>query len=539
LFITQKWYDLCLSWRARKQTYASASGRESVSQSDGYRLVQQLGNGLAGGVFLAETATGSAAIRQFQTQAEPGSAEWHSYREHFLQGARQAASLGHPRIVSVIEVIDEGVEAYVAMEYVPNETLAAVIGREFFTPEKANYLLRLVAIALDYAHQNGVTHGDVKPSNIFIMPQGMAKIGDFAISPRARRGRQGDLPAEWVHPCLTPEHILSPQSIGPRSDQYSLAAIAYHLYTGNALFAGQPDLGPAIVRGAIPAPSGLRRNVSRSTDASLLKALSRNPQQRYASCLEFVERLEASLSPEEIAAPTEKSQRKVIYAGFGGLAAVVIIAAMVWPHPQPKPKPLVQQPAAAAAPEDNEKPAKQPVRSSVGKKTNSQVSGQTDRGSIGAGDTDSSIRVARRAPFPDSGPQTSPPPTTRTGAVVDPGFPFPVAVEDRVSLSIFSRTKPIEPGLSFSVKDPTLGELAAGDLKVAVSVNGPLPKGQLSLLWMLDGVPMDLKTVTVKAVEGRGLTWAEYGNEPTPGTYRVVLTADKKVLKDLTFRITP
>jgi hypothetical protein len=531
-----------------------------VSQSDGYRLVEQLGQGLSGGVFLAESAAGRVAIRQFQTQAEPSSAEWLAQREHFLQGARQAAGLMHSRIVSVLEVIDEETDAYVAMEYVCGETLANALGREFYTPEKANYLLRNLAVALDYAHQNGVTHGDLKPSNIFVLPQGGWKIGDFAISPRTWRERPGDFPAAWVHPYLAPEAIAAPQTIGPRTDRYALAAIAYHLYTGEPMFAGSDDAGSAIVRGVIPAPSRIKRQVLSAADAVLLHALSPDPQRRYGSCLEFVDSLEASLAPQEpvaAAALAGFGGNKLFYGlGALGLIAAGVVAAALWPFHTPH--------TVAKAPPDVKTTDARPAdsREADGRRAVEKTA-------------TTQIVEAKRSPLPKTNPVLNQEkPTERPaqdaaiviasvpprhaaagnyrGASVEPyrssGAGLPDSLADGTgkqsdprgtSLQIFSRNRVVDLSIGISMKDPALGELAEGDLKVAVSVSSPLPKGRLSVEWLLDGHRMNLKAVDPQQLTSRSGAVLEYGNEPTPGTYRVVLRAENNILKELTFRITP
>ena len=99
-------------------------------------------------------------------------------------------------------------------------------------------------------------------------------------------------------------------------------------------------------------------------------------------------------------------------------------------------------------------------------------------------------------------------------------------------LDIYSRDHRLENGTTFSSQDPTLGELGQGDIKAKVTVFGALPKGKLMIEWVLDQVPMDAKIIRPNSV-------VEYGNEPTPGTYRVVLRLDAKPVQTFTFRITP
>jgi serine/threonine-protein kinase len=538
-----------------------------------------LGHGISGGVFLAEMATGRVAIRQFQSSAEPSGADWLAQRDHFLQGARQASSLVHPRIVTVLDVIDEDPEAYVATEYVSGETLANALTRDSFTPERANYLLRNVAVALDYAHQNGVTHGDVKPSDIFVSPQGGAKIGDFAISPRAWRGRPPEFSQGWIHSYLAPEVITSPQTIGPWSDRYSLAAVAYHLHTGAPLFAGmQPDEGPAIARGVIPAPSNTKRHISASTDAVLLRALSRDPQQRYRSCLEFVDALDASLAPQEPAAAvaipihTRAVNNKLLFGlGALGLVAAGAVAAALWSsHTKPLPaeiksaqgktaEPPRMEQHQAVQPAANVPLARQAPPGEVLLATRRQEPMVVNTLPANPSGKPSPIPAQPRAPlakaeFSSQSPRTPAysPPISRPAIPAPPVNDSPPATFQTalgqggkpgdprgMDLRIFSRGNEIGAGGSFSMKDPRLGELADGDLRAAISASGPVPKGRLSVEWWLDKVRMNLKMVAPQQLGARGGAVVDYGNEPTPGEYRVILRNETTVLKDFTFRITP
>ena len=574
----QKWYDLALSFYACDdfETYVCSRVKtcESIRRLPARSTTGTwyCGRRVPGG----NCHTGRVAIRQFQSLAEPSSAEWQAQRDHFLQGAHQAANLVHPRIVGVLDVIDENPEAYVATEYISSETLATVLSRESLTPERANYLLRGVALALDYAHQNGVTHGDVKPSDIFILPQGGAKIGDFAISPRAWPGRPTEFPQGWIHPYLAPEAITSPQTIGPWSDRYSLAAVAYHLYTGTPLFAGiLPDAGPAIVRGVVPAPSIIKQQISVSIDAVLLRALSRDPQQRYRSCLEFVDALDASLAQHEQIAVVVPMQARTgnnkLLLGLGalGLVAGGAVAAALWSsHTKPLPAEVKSAPVQTAdAPRIEppssgqirgcraavrraitiEPPARQaPTGDPVTRKRQEQTVVNTPDSSSG-----------KRNPFPVppvSAARTDyTAPVTRSSIAPSPvNEPAPRGVSDgarpgweskgdprEMDLRVFSRRNEISAGFNVSMKDPTLGEMSDGDLTAAVSANGPLPKGRLSVEWWLGNVRMNMKMLTPQQLSARGGVVVDYGNEPTPGDYRVILRSETSVLKEFTFRIIP
>lgn len=539
-----------------------------MADSEGYQLVKELGTGLSGSVYLSEHESGQVAVRRFISTSQPGSREWKTERSEFLEAARQAAGLDQPRIIKTLEVIDDGDEAFVAMEFVTADTLESVLKSETFTPEQANHLLRKIALTLDYAHRQGVIHGDLKPSNIFVMADRSVKVGDFAISPRARKSRS-HFPPEWSHPYLSPEHF-APENLGPRSDQYSLACIAYHLYTGQPPFAGN-ELRSAILFGQPLPPSTVRRNFPLAVDAVILKALSRNPDDRYGSDTELLDNLDAAInrgakpaagsrpSTPVMPMPAKRTSSKLLFIETALALAAILIAAFLYnarreadkkiapiatisvpttpeaeltttvaPPVQPKPKP--SSVTAVATP-----PTPVPITAPTSTPPVARIPSATVRPAVKDSPPNPSIESSPRARAERPNPRQPDPPTNpTTPAPEQPKRPEPMSPmqANGIDLAIFSRTRKIEPGLSFSYRDPGLGELAHGDLKALVQSAGPAPKGKLILDWVVDDVPMDSKFVTPNRL-------IEYGNEPTAGTYRVILRLDNKQLKSLVFRITP
>lgn len=523
-----------------------------MSDSENYRLIRQLGTGLAGPVYLAESDTGQVVVRQFRSQSSPGSPAWTSERRHFLAAARQAATLVQSRIVQTREVIDEGDEAFVAMEYVPAETLDPVLKRGDLLPERANYLLRRMALTLDYVHQKGLAHGDLKPSNVFALPERSVKISDFAISPRARTDH-GPLPPEWAHPYVSPEHFTAPESIGPRADRYSLAAIAYHLYTGRSPFdEWGADLRAAILTGDMPLASSLREHLSPRVDGVFQKALSRDPQQRYESSMEFVDALEASLtSAAGVAVPVNRRAFNPLYLLAGLLAAGILGAALLISSGKGRAvKPTSAPPQTQAEAPPIVKPdVKDPVQLNG---TDPKVAKKPPAPPAKDGGTTAPSPLPGPVPVKPNGGKTEPqiavsvPPKPLISNHVlpiggqpvrggDPGQipidPLPTTQVKSLDLAIYSRSRKLENSVAFPYNDPTLGELGHGDLKAVVQVTGPVPKGKFTLEWLVEGMRMDARTITPNHV-------IEYGNEPTAGTYVVKLRLDAKELKTFVFRIT-
>ena len=486
-----------------------------MSASQGYQLLQRLGNGAAGAVYLAESERGRVAIRQFESKAEINSQAWQSERQRFLEAGRQALGLKHPRIVPVLEVIDEAGEAFVAMEYVAAETLATAMAARRLRPEETDVVLRQVAMALDFAHGRGVIHGDLKPSDIFLTPKG-ARVSDFAISPRAWQPEHQALPASLLHGYLSPEHLRDPASVGARSDQYSLAVIAYQMYTGQSPY-GESARDPrsAILYAPVVPPSQVEPGLPKSIDAPLLKALDRDPNGRYNSCMEAVAFLGAGFITHAGVAG-EKRSSTGIYAVVGALLLVLLAALWWWwpTHKAPrigdkKNIPTQGSPASAA----NRNPGGETTKTAAVKGIGSS------KGTSKAKDHSTD---GQYPPIPPKAPPSDPPPTPDVPAA------------QGLTIDVLSRrTHKIERDSSFRVGDTELGEMAQGDLTAMISFEGQhMPRGPLVLEWALDGVVVD----RVKASLNQ---FIEYGNEPSAGSYRVTVKLNGRPIQSFTFRITP
>jgi eukaryotic-like serine/threonine-protein kinase len=476
-----------------------------VNKLGAYRFIRDLGSGPDGPVYLARGPAGEVAIRKFQPEGSTP-----RDRERFLAAGRLQMVLTDPSIVQTLEVIDEAEDAAVVMQYSSAATLQqALIGSDLSLAQ-TNVVLRSVALALDFAHSRGVVHGNLKPASIFLLPGQQAAVRDFAISLNARRDPAQPLPGHLRHPYLSPEHSDVPMFLDARSDQYSLAAIAYELYTGRLPSGSAPDYaGPGTTQTL--APSLVNRDLPSRVDAPLMRALSRNPAHRYSCCIEFISALSASLPANR----KSTTRRFAVPAAILGFVVIASAAGYSLFHTEKKPRvvPVVAQTAVVHPPV-----VVQPDSQKTKPKKEKHTQNTPEVSSIAA-----------------DAPKKLPPFALIAPEIVKAAESAPtVSPAMNVSIKILSRSRLILKDSSFAIDEPTLGELGHGDLKALVLVDGgSVQPGRLTLEWTVNGVVTDRQKAVVpnEAVE--------YNNEPTSGAYKITVRLDGRPVHDFNFRITP
>jgi tRNA A-37 threonylcarbamoyl transferase component Bud32 len=262
-----------------------------------YKIVRELGRGAMGVVYHAidPNIGRPVAIKTIHLGVGRKPEEQERLRERLLREARSAGILSHPGIVTIYDVEHQGEVAYIAMEYVDGPTLDHVLSeRATIPPSKLFSVLSQTAAALDYAHQKGIVHRDIKPANIMIAADGTCKITDFGIA-KITASDQFTMTGAIVG---TP-HYMSPEqvqghSVDGRSDQFSLAVIAYEALTGEKPYTGEhlTTVVYKIVTEEPPPPHHLNPSLSGPIDTVLRKALAKKPDARFSTCQEFVETLE-------------------------------------------------------------------------------------------------------------------------------------------------------------------------------------------------------------------------------------------------------
>lgn len=273
----------------------------AVSEHVGrYAIGRELGHGGMGVVFEAHDPligrTVALKTIRLEGRGTPAEREW--LRERLFREARSAGALSHPNIVTIH---DSGVHedlAFIAMECVDGPTLQhRLAAPERMERREVLHILRQAAAALDYAHEAGVVHRDIKPSNIML--QGTTvKITDFGIAKLTRMEQVTSTGLTMGTPnYMSPEQIQG-HAVDGRSDQFSLAVVAYEMVTGDKPFRGESlaSLVHQIVYADRPRAGAVVPDLPAAVDEVLQRALARSSQDRYATCAEFVQRLEEAFT---------------------------------------------------------------------------------------------------------------------------------------------------------------------------------------------------------------------------------------------------
>ncbi|MDP7039300.1 MAG: serine/threonine-protein kinase [Myxococcota bacterium] len=280
-----------------------------------YSLIDKIGIGGMAEVFLArhtgvEGFEKEIVIKRIRSHLS----ESPEFVNMFLGEAKLAAQLNHPSIVQIYDLGKIKDSFFIAMEYIPGRDMSAVIPKSKLTgiPFPLEYAFKIaghVCEALYYAHtkadQMGVplniVHRDVSPENIRVAWTGTVKILDFGIAKAATQiheTKAGQIKGKVS--CMSPEQVLG-KTVDRRSDIFSLGIVLYEWISGFKLFSGDNDLAIMnnIIEGKIYPPSYFRDNIPAEAETILMKALEKNPKDRYQSAADMQLDIDTFLAEHE------------------------------------------------------------------------------------------------------------------------------------------------------------------------------------------------------------------------------------------------
>ena len=266
-----------------------------------YVLTGELGRGAMGVVYGAmDPLIGrNVAVKVIHLQVRSDSKEAEFMRDRLFREARAAGRLFHPGIVVILDVGQEATSPSSRWSAWtdPPSSERWPRGKRLKIADSLD-ILRQTAAALDYAHQNGVVHRDIKPANIMLHKGITVKVADFGIAKNmsTEYGTMAGM-IMGTPSYMSPEQIDA-QPVDGRSDQFSLAVVAYELLSGNRPFQGPSlaTLAHMIVYGDRPSIRSTDPTLPPGLDEVLHRGLARKPEDRYANCTEFVAALDAELN---------------------------------------------------------------------------------------------------------------------------------------------------------------------------------------------------------------------------------------------------
>ena len=328
----------------QRQIDVLAEGNAAPTKIGKYHIVRELGRGGMGVVYEAEDQElhRRVALKMLLGSLHADPQETALEEERFIRESRLSANLPkHPHLVGVYEAGTASGRRFIAMEFVEGRQFSDWRSKGSVTIRQQVTVLRDVAMAVDHAHRHGVIHRDLKPQNILIDSKNQPHVTDFGLAKRTSRQATLSLTASGLvmgtPAYMAPEQAEGKKDVDRRADIWALGVMLYEILTGRLPFTGQTPIEILMktVNEPVPLPSsffprGTHVTLDRTIEDICLKALAKDPKDRYPGAKAFADDLSRWLKGHKVAVavPRKKVPRSWILGGAA--AAVALVSAIAF-----------------------------------------------------------------------------------------------------------------------------------------------------------------------------------------------------------------
>ena len=306
-----------------------------------YPVIREIGSGATSRVYLARDPFADREVAVKVLLPADGADPESERMQHksFMTEASLAGKLNHPHIVDIYDAVVEPERSYLVMEYVPGTTLEAHSDvTSLLAVSKVVEIIFKCIRALEYAHNHGVIHRDIKPGNILLSKDGETKVSDFGAALQRKGMETSQITGIGSPAYMSPEQIRM-EKLNQQTDIYSLGVTMFRLLTGRLPFEASSYAGltHAVLNIPPPKPSTLRPTLPPLLDQIVLKAMAKDPAERYPNWLEFGKDLSQAFTTLRLAGDVVSESEKFdrlrgmpFFMNFGDVALWEVVRISTW-----------------------------------------------------------------------------------------------------------------------------------------------------------------------------------------------------------------